>query len=63
MTNRDRIKNMSPEELAEFLDYTNDGDFFVDICHEKYCKDFNRETQSCSGNCKPAVIKWLESEA
>lgn len=63
MTNHDRIKNMSSEELAEFFNYADEGNLFVGICDEKYCKDCIRGISSCPGDCKPAIIKWLESEA
>lgn len=62
MTNFEKIKAMSAPELAKLIDYTNDGDLFVDVCDAAYCEEYSKESVKCSGNCVKAVIKWLESE-
>ena len=55
MTNLDRIKNMTANELAKLFD---------DIGHDcsKICSYF--DTDMChSENCKDGIKKWLEQEA
>lgn len=57
MTNGDKIRTMSDEELADFLE-PRDFD-----CSD-FCNDF---CEGCLGNCrhnmgKEFLIKWLESE-
>ena len=47
MTNADRIRNMSDEELAEFLNDIKDNDFFMWETNRKY----------------NGFIKWLQSES
>ncbi len=61
-TQFDRIKGMNVEKLAKLLIYANDGDFIVDVCDERNCKECDDKNNTCSGNCIQAVIKWLESE-
>ena len=54
-TNADRIRNMSDEELAEFLAYNA-------YCEECYVKN----DDSCcypDGTCKQKHLEWLQSEA
>ena len=54
-TNADRIRNMSDEELAEFLAYNA-------YCEECYVKN----DDSCcypDGTCKQKLLEWLQSEA
>lgn len=62
MTNYERIKSMSVEQLAELLSDANDGDFMVNICDSMYCDECNEESVKCSGQCDKAIINWLESE-
>ena len=53
-TNSDRIRNMSDEELAEFLAYNA-------YCEECYVKN----DDSCcypDGTCKQKHLEWLQSE-
>lgn len=63
MTNFEKIKAMSVEEMADLISTTNDGDLIVDICASAYCEEYSEETVKCSGNCRNAIIKYLESEA
>lgn len=58
MTNADRIRNMTDEELAEFLSKTVDDIVSCDGCDEPI-----NEYGSCSGNCKNPYLKWLQAEA
>lgn len=52
MTNADRIRKMSNEELARFLLMEVNNDKCYGICHG-----------SCTGNdCINGIIKWLNSE-
>lgn len=54
-TNADRIRNMSDEELAEFLAYNA-------YCEECYVK---KDDSCCypNGTCKQKHLEWLQSEA
>lgn len=55
VTNADRIRNMSDEELAEFLAYNA-------YCEECYVK---KDDSCCypDGTCKQKHIEWLQAEA
>ena len=54
-TNSDRIRNMSDEELAEFLAYNA-------YCEECYVE---KDDSCCypDGTCKQKHLDWLQSEA
>lgn len=54
-TNADRIRNMSDEELAEFMAYNA-------YCEECYVK---KDDPCCypDGTCKQKHLEWLQSEA
>ena len=53
MTNYEKIKNMSIEEMAEFLD----ENMVCEFCERK-------EENICTGwNCREYIIRGLESEA
>ena len=54
-TNSDRIRNMSDEELAEFLAYNA-------YCEECYVE---KDDSCCypDGTCKKKHLDWLQSEA
>lgn len=55
MTNADRIRAMSYEELSVFI-----------MCPAEYDLCFNKERE-CNGemnrNCRKCTLKWLQSEA
>lgn len=54
-TNSDRIRNISDEQLAEFLAYNAS-------CEECYVK---KDDSCCypDGTCKQKHLEWLQSEA
>lgn len=55
-SNADRIRQMTDEELAEFLD--KDASYTCLICARRDAKD------SCGDyECKNVVLKWLKQEA
>ena len=58
MTNFERIKNMSVEEMVEFLDAA------VDCSCVTICNDFDkcRINNAIEPICKNHYKKWLESE-
>lgn len=60
MTNADKIRSMSDEELAELL---TDNLGLVFDC-SKHCNDFS---SGCAFNCqekgKKMALRWLQSEA
>ena len=55
MINEKRIKNMSIEEMAKWLE---------SICDCGACNQIEEmnATRTCDGNCKECLIKWLKSE-
>lgn len=57
MTNADRIRAMSDEELARFLLAADQGNFTVDVCDERFC-----DLDNCSHDCT-AALKWLQQPA
>ena len=53
-TNFERIKNMSVEELAEFIDSGDECGF---------CNQFGVDTgRECDWDCVECIIFWLRSE-
>ena len=60
-TNADRIRAMSEEELGKFLLSCCDWNLLIgDVCSEDNCAECHEEISTCSGNCFPAVVKWLQ---
>ena len=57
MTNADRIRSMTDEELAGFLSCDCD-----DVINCKDCKEPVNEYGSCSGLCRYEYLRWLKSE-
>ena len=65
ISNADRIRSMSDEELAEFIINNCDNPISQkndDMCD--YCEKYEDEkTAECdSDGCKKAIAKWLQSE-
>lgn len=63
MTNADRIRNMSDEELAKFIqkrEYT----CFVDFIGyaDKDCGQGKTSCKDCRAKA-PTILEWLQSEA
>ena len=57
MTNADRIRSMSDEELTEFIVGLNDHCLAgIGLC------DCSKENKSCSEICESKTRKWLQSE-
>lgn len=56
LTNADRIRSMTDEELAEFIYEFN---FKIDC---RTCKEPVDEEGDCSGNCENEILRWLKSE-
>lgn len=56
MNNYEKIKNMSTDEMVEFIDsfIPNCIDFICPVWD--YCEEIN------SANCKNTLKQWLESE-
>lgn len=54
MTNADRIRNMSNEELAKFI---------PDWSYTNACKCDERPYVDCNNDCKKCVAEWLEQPA
>ena len=52
-TNYDRIKNMSVDEMAEFI---------PDWSYTKACKCDEKPYVDCNNECWKCVKEWLESE-
>ena len=60
VSNADRIRAMSDEELAKLLLEADQGNFTVEVCDAKYCVP---EQDECPHDCTAAVLKWLSSPA
>ena len=62
-TNADRIRNMSDEELAEFI-HKMEITCFVDIIGyaNKDCGQGNISCRDCRAKA-PTILEWLQSEA
>ena len=57
ITNADRIRSMSDEELTEFIVGLNDHCLAgIGLC------DCSKENKSCSEICESKTRKWLQSE-
>ena len=55
ITNYDKIRNMTVEEMAEFIVNRNDCEGCpCDVDDKDYCK---------GGSCNASVMAWLESES
>lgn len=54
MTNADRIRAMSDEELANFI---------PDWRHTKACKCNEHEFIGCDNQCEKCVLEWLKQPA
>ena len=62
-TQLERLRTMTAEEMARFLQNVAEGDLHVDVCDSEFCSEYNEENQPCSGNCIPAIVKFLQSPA
>jgi hypothetical protein len=58
LTNADRIRAMSDEELAKLLLDADQGNFTVDLCDERFC-----DLGNCNHDCTAAALKWLKQPA
>lgn len=56
-TNADRIRNMTDDELAEFM--TGDALRTINCCD---CDEPESKYGSCIGDCKNPWLKWLQAE-
>ncbi len=62
MTNFEKIKAMSVEEMAEFIE--NEA-YKIDPCN--YCENYSLKAPHCTSliqsvDCRKATMKYLESE-
>lgn len=58
MTNYERIKQMSVEEMADFINHETDG---ICSCCDLY-PDKKDKCYMIEGECKRGIKRWLESE-
>lgn len=56
ITNADRIRNMTDEELSRFL-YS---DYYCFDCTT--CKEPVNEEGACIGECRNELLRWLQKE-
>ena len=62
MTNYERIVNMKPAELAEFLIKRDAADCWCNGCGiREYCEEYADKHGPC--NCYQAHEAWLDEEA
>lgn len=55
MTNGERIRQMTDEELAEIIS------FYIE-CRDCPCKDENGIGAGCKGDCQSGAFAWLKQE-
>ena len=55
VTNADRIRAMSDEELAALL--------IRDLCDEVFCVEANCKWAECPDDCTDAALRWLRQPA
>lgn len=59
MTNADRIRNMTDEELAEFVENVSDA-----LASCEYCIPISYGVDGCcTGGYRNGVLNWLQEEA
>lgn len=61
MTNADKIRSMSDEELAEWLDDVDDQGYFCEV-HCPYFKHFTCTETSTVVDCRKGRLLWLRQE-
>lgn len=65
MTNYDRIKAMSVEEMAVLIDNAEE-ELLTPPCSPRYCEGYgdgvNCSKENREKHCHKATINWLESE-
>lgn len=65
ISNADRIRSMTDEELAEFIINNCDNPISEkneDVC--EYCEKYEDKEAECDEEgCKKAIVKWLQSES
>lgn len=57
MTNADKIRNMTDEELSTYLIKLTEVSHTCDICEPIY-----RENGDCNCHCEDGVLRWLKME-
>ena len=58
LTNADRIRSMTDEELAEFF-----VEAYWHVCKSEEDIPIDPETEECMGSCKQCYLDWLKQEA
>ena len=59
MTNADRIRSMTDEELAEFVENASDASTTCE-----YCIPISYKADGCcTGGCRNGILNWLQEEA
>ena len=63
MTNFERIKNMTVEEMAEMIfNDANNGYYYCNYCSYQSFYAPHCTAVEIAQSCKKAIAKWLESE-
>lgn len=57
ITNADRIRSMTDEELAKYLIKLTEVIHTCDLCKPLY-----KENKSCDCHCEAGVLRWLKME-
>ena len=64
MTNYEKIKNMSVQEMADMLDDIDD--ISAQPCDPRYCEGYgdgiNCSHENREKHCRQAIVNWLNSE-
>ena len=63
MTNAERIRTMSDEELAKFLMEAHDCELHIPFCREKReCDELLCNGYIPEENCMACMVAWLKQE-
>lgn len=63
MTNYEKIKNMSIDDMINEITEGGDGIFGFEYFMERCCTNCNKCEETATESSKDCVKKWLESEA
>lgn len=62
MTNADRIRNMTDEELAIFINATRCDALYGSDCEQPYCEGMCGNSCNDEKHIEKGLLKWLQAE-
>lgn len=63
MTNADRIRNMTDDELAIFINATRCDALYGSDCEQPYCEGMCGNSCNTEKHIDKQLLKWLKAEA